>query len=241
MSTQFEPDAAFATHRATVELLKVFLDGRCYDTMNPYARKEFKEALVVLANLTGAESWMDTNSIFLSASMNGPVPAALCDLARVFILGDNYEVKNPYSRSEVKSALSALAAETGVSDWMDTDTIFARVRDPDMAEIKKKRAEQQRALFDARVLSADIAFLTTDMKCRASTLGQWASAGNPDALSIGLGLVESDGSRALREKGVFTVYFLPESTRVLKVEAYRVGTAESLIDEKPKPMPAMGL
>jgi hypothetical protein len=233
--------AAFAVHRATVALTKVFLDGRCYDALNPYARKEFKEALVALADDVGVSNWMDTSSIFLNASLSGPVHSALCDLSRVFILGDNYEVKNPYSRAEVKAALSALASEVGVQDWMDTDTIFSRVMDPDMAAFKKKDAEQKKSLFNARVLEADIAFLTTRLTCRATALGEWSGASREDSMLMRLGLPSGEATDSLEGVGLFTVSFFPESTKVREVTAIHAGTGESLIDEKPKTLPAMGL
>lgn len=236
-----EAHAAFAVHRAAVDLLKVFLEGRCYDTINPYARKEFKGALEALAGVAGVSDWMDTETIFLNAPLSGAVPACLSDLARVFVRGDNYDVKNPYAREEVQAMLVALARDTGVADPHDTETIFARVADPEMAALKKEEAARKKALFDARVLEADIAFLTANTKCRVTTIGEWTALSNQESIFIRLGLPGESELDSIDGTGLFTVHFLPESTKVLNVSAIRLDTAESLLNEKPKTQPAMGV
>lgn len=241
MTTKFKEQSPFAVHRAAVGLLQVVLDGRGYDTVNPYARPEFKDALVALAKSCGVNSWMDTEAIFQNAPLEGAVHSELCALAKMFILGDNYETKNPYARPEVKGLLRALADDTGVPDLLDTKTIFERVCDPEMASLKKMEASRKNSLFNERVLHADIAFLTADMKCRVATIGEWAPLDNQDAISIGLALAGDNGEETLDEKGFFTAYFLPESATVLKIEAMLVDTAESLLKDKPKTLPAMGI
>ena len=241
MTIDSEAQTPFAVHRAAVSLLQVVLDGRGYDTINPYARPEFKQALTALAAVSSAQDWMDTDAIFQNAPLEGPVPAALCGLAKMFILGDNYETKNPYSRPAVKDLLRALAADTGVHDHLDTKTIFERVGDPDMAALKREEAARQKSLFDSRILEADIAFLTTPLGRRVTTIGQWSGANRPDSIFIRLGIPEAGGTDALEATGIFTVKFLPQSTQVIEVTALRVDTGESILKDEPKTLPAMGI
>lgn len=241
MTIDSEERAPFAVHRAAVDLLQVVLTGRGYDTVNPYARPEFKHAMTALAEASSAQSWMDTDAIFQNAPLEGPVPAELCKLAKLFVLGDNYETKNPYSRPEVMGLLKALAADTGVHDPFDTKTIFELVNDPDMAALKREEAVRQKALFNSRILEADIAFLTASLSRRVTTIGQWSGISRSDSLFIRLGIPEAGATDSLEATGLFTVKFYPQSTRVIEVTALRVDTGESLLDDEPKTLPSMGI
>lgn len=232
----------FAVHRAAADLLQVFLDGRCYDTLNPYSRKEFKSALVALGQSCGVQNWMDTDAILSAAPAHGPVHEGACRLVRLFIQGDNYDQKNPYSRPEVADLLKALANDTGVADPLNTDAIFQRVNDPALVLMERAKAARRGAIYDARVLQGDIAFLTARLKCRASTIGVWEPIDGQDAITIGLGLPDTGGADGLREVGFFAVHFQPGSDSVTKIEAVRVDTAESLLlDENPQTRPTMGI
>lgn len=241
MLTEPETHDAFAVHRAAVDLLKVFIEGRCYDTINPYARKEFKGAMSALAKAAGVSDWMDTETIFLNAPLSGATPACLCDLAKVFIRGDNYETRNPYAREEVKAMLVALARDTGVTSPLDTEAIFERVADPEMAALKKEEAARKKVLFDARVLEADIAFLTANMTCRVTTIGEWTALSNQESVFIRLGIPGEDELDSIDGAGLFTVHFMPGTTKILNVSALRLDTAESLLNEKPTTQPVMGV
>jgi len=241
MTTDIDEQTPFAVHRAAADLLKVLFDGRGYDAVNPYSRTEIKSALTALAGSCGADSWMDTDAIFQNAPLEGPVPAELCKLAKMFILGENYNTKNPYARPEVKGLLKALADDTGVIDPLDTKTIFERIEDPEMAELKREEAARQKSIFNSRILEADIAFLTAQLSRRITTIGEWSGVSRGDSMFIRLGIPEEGTIDTLEATGIFTVKFHPQCTKVAEVTALRVDTGESLLISETKTLPKMGI